>query len=186
MIEAMSKARIGDLPNYIYDDYCQWKGDWELIDGIPYAMTPSPVIVHQAIASKIVSSLDNAIEDCTECLVLHEQDWKISESTTVRPDVALVCSEPGDAYITKRPEIIFEVISKSSVQKDEQIKFRLYAEEGVPYYIVVYPDDLKARAFRLKDGYYRRIADFFDEDLAFDDLPCKVGVDFDMIFRRFR
>jgi len=31
------------LPNYTYEDYCQWEGQWELIEGIPYAMSPLPI-----------------------------------------------------------------------------------------------------------------------------------------------
>jgi hypothetical protein len=30
------------LPNYNYSDYSKWPGDWELIYGFPYAMSPSP------------------------------------------------------------------------------------------------------------------------------------------------
>ena len=32
---------------YTYDDYIKWEGDWELIDGIAYAMAPSPLKTHQ-------------------------------------------------------------------------------------------------------------------------------------------
>ncbi|WP_457626586.1 hypothetical protein [Persephonella sp.] len=31
------------LPNYTVEDYKQWEGDWELIEGIAYAMVPSPL-----------------------------------------------------------------------------------------------------------------------------------------------
>jgi len=31
---------------YTKADYEQWDGDWELIDGIAYAMVPSPLVVH--------------------------------------------------------------------------------------------------------------------------------------------
>ena len=34
------------LPHYVYDDYRQWEGRWELIEGIPYAMTPAPGFEH--------------------------------------------------------------------------------------------------------------------------------------------
>jgi hypothetical protein len=37
------------LPHYTYSDYEQWEGQWELIDGIPYAMSPLPVPKHQKI-----------------------------------------------------------------------------------------------------------------------------------------
>ena len=182
----MHTLRVSELPSYTYADFQQWKGDWELIEGIPYAMTPSPAIRHQGIASKIVSSLDSSIDGCTHCLVLHEQDWKISETIILRPDVVLVCDEPGDAYITKRPEIIFEVISHSSIKMDEEIKFRIYAEEKVPYYIIVYPIDFKARVFKLKGEHYIKIADLTHEIQDFDELPCHASVNFDAVFKRFR
>ena len=31
------------LPHYTYEDYTIWEGRWELIDGFPIAMSPSPV-----------------------------------------------------------------------------------------------------------------------------------------------
>ena len=37
------------LPHYNYEDYKQWEGDWELIDGIPYSMAPTPNITHQEL-----------------------------------------------------------------------------------------------------------------------------------------
>lgn len=173
------------MPGYTYSDYKQWEGNWELIKGIPYAMVPSPVITHQAIASRIILSLASNAEDCENCMVLGEQDWKIDESTTLRPDVVLVCDEPGDAFITKRPEIIFEIISKNSIEKDEKIKFRIYEEEKVPYYIIVYPSDLKARAFHLKSDKYTKVADFTHEILNFDDLLCdQASIDFNWVFKR--
>ncbi len=30
------------FPEYNYEDYKLWDGDWELIYGIPYAMSPAP------------------------------------------------------------------------------------------------------------------------------------------------
>ena len=100
--------------------------------------------------------------------------------------MVLVCNEPGDAYITKRPEIIIEVISHSSIRMDEEIKFRIYADEKLPYYIIVYPNDFKARVFKLKGDRYIKIADLTHENQDFEDLPCPASVDFDAVFKRFR
>ena len=49
----ISALRIEDLPHYTYDDYVQWEGRWELINGIPYAMTPAPSVKHQLISQNI-------------------------------------------------------------------------------------------------------------------------------------
>jgi hypothetical protein len=40
---------------YTYGDYLTWDDDerWELIDGIPYNMTPAPRRLHQKLAGEI-------------------------------------------------------------------------------------------------------------------------------------
>lgn len=174
------------LPNYTYDDYKLWKGDWELIEGIPYAMSPSPLKDHQSIASMFTFELTSKTINCKECEVLYEFDWKIGETTTVRPDIVLLCDEPSNKHITKAPQIIVEVVSKSSFQRDEKIKFELYEKEKVPYYILAYPQDLKAKVYKLKDGVYDKQGDMTSEKYTFENLHCKVEIDFDNIFKRFR
>lgn len=42
----MTVIRLEDLPYYTYDDYKSWEGRWELIHGIPYAMSPYPTLKH--------------------------------------------------------------------------------------------------------------------------------------------
>jgi len=101
---------------YTYDDLKNWKGDWELIDGIPLAMAPAPMITHQALAANIIYEFKSSGEECERCTVASEVDWKISDDTVLRPDVVLVCDEPNDAYLTKAPEIVVEVISKSTAK----------------------------------------------------------------------
>jgi hypothetical protein len=45
-----------DLPilHYTIQDYNQWQGDWELIYGYPYAMSPSPLPKHQIIGTNLI------------------------------------------------------------------------------------------------------------------------------------
>ena len=171
---------------YTYDEYTQWKGNWELIKGVPLAMAPAPMITHQAIAAKIVTQLNNTTGKCEACLVLGEADWKINDDTVVRPDVALICNEPNDTYMTKAPEVIIEVISKSTAKRDEQTKFKLYEEEKVKYYIIVYPGDCKAKIYKLIDGKYSKEGDFSLEAYCFEETSCPAEIDFETVFRRFR
>ena len=171
---------------YTYDDYVHWEGDWELIYGQAIAMSPSPMINHQAIATQIAIELGNSIDKCPKCLIVSEQDWKVSNDTVVRADVVMICNEPNDSYITKSPKIVVEVISKSTARKDETTKFELYERERVPYYIIVYPDDLKAKVYKLEDNIYRKVDDFTHETMKFDDLECSANIDFARVFKRFR
>lgn len=171
---------------YTYDDYKLWEGEWELIEGIAYAMAPLPMITHQAIAGGIISELFLSTKQCKKCLVVVEQDWKIDEVTVLKPDISLICDEPNSAYITKSPLIVVEIISKSTAKRDEKYKFEIYKEERVPYYILVYPNDLKAKIYKLEKNEYIKQGDFSLEKYAFTDLECTASIDFEAVFEKFR
>ncbi len=171
---------------YTYDDYCLWEGKWELIDGMPMAMTPSPIIAHQAIAVKISYELIKSIKDCKQCLVLMEEDWKISDDTVVKPDVVLICNEPNDKYITRAPEVAVEVISKSTAKRDEVFKFDLYEKEKVLFYIIVYPEETKAKVYKLENNKYSKQGDFFTETYQLEGTSCNAAINFNDVFKQFR
>ena len=116
-----------DLMNYTYDDYKNWEGDWELIEGLPISMAPAPTKRHQQLAGEVFFLLQNQMEDeCKSCELLYEIDWKISQESVVRPDIVLSCDDDGKDYLTKAPKIIFEILSPSTAKKDETVKFDLY------------------------------------------------------------
>jgi len=171
---------------YTYDDYKNWEGNWELIDGQPYAMAPAPMRKHQSLASKIISYFDHQLENCQICEVLGEIDYKIDEDTVLRPDIVLTCGETNEAYLTKAPEIVVEIISPSTSKRDEKYKFSIYEEEKVKYYVLVYPDDLVAKIYKLDGKKYDKQGVFSHETYNFEGLKCDIKLDFDKVFKRFR
>jgi len=103
------------LPDYTYDDYKLWEGQWELINGIPYAMSPAPMIEHQKISGKIFSELQPSLNNCEYCTNILACDWKIDDQTVVQPDNLVICHELlNPAYIQKAPKLIFEILSEST------------------------------------------------------------------------
>ncbi len=167
-------------PRYTYDDYSLWEGNWELIEGAPYAMSPAPMIEHQSISAKIARQLDELFENCSHCRALLPVDWKITEDTVVQPDNLVICHEPRNpAYISRAPEIIFEILSKSTAKKDETIKFHLYEQEGVKYYILVNPEDKVAKVYHLQNGKYTKLLDTYDETVKFEISKCPSNLTFD-------
>jgi Uma2 family endonuclease len=177
-------ARV--IEYYTYDDYKQWEGNWELIDGIPLAMSPAPMRIHQSLATVMIAEIYNQLGECKDCEVLGEIDYKVSDDTILKPDIALSCGETHERYLTKSPEIIVEIISKSTAKRDEKYKFEIYEKEKVKYYILVYPQDLKAKIYKLKDSKYDKEGDFLLESYDFEETSCKISLDFERIFRRFR
>ena len=171
---------------YTYDDYKHWEGNWELIDGVPLAMAPAPMIKHQSLAAMIERMLWNQLDKCQNCMIAHEVDYKINEDTILKPDIVMICDEPNEAYVTKAPKIIVEIISPSTAKRDEKYKFSIYEEQKVQYYILVYPDDLIARVYKLDGKQYDKQGDFSHESYSFEELECKVNIDFNEVFKRFR
>jgi len=151
----MEALKYEYIPNYTYEDYKHWEGDWELITGIAYAMAPAPMKRHQMLVGYIFSEIISKMKDCPECEVLIDSDWKLNSNNILKPDVAIVCKDSNKKYISKTPEVIFEVISPSTARKDEGLKYNIYANEGVKYYILVYPNDLIAKVYKNSDFIYR-------------------------------
>ena len=76
---------------YSYKDYVQWEGRWELIDGIPYAMSPAPTPKHQMIANTLGALFYLALKNCKHCKAYQFVDFKIAEHTVVQPDISILC-----------------------------------------------------------------------------------------------
>ncbi|BDY13425.1 Uma2 family endonuclease [Hydrogenimonas cancrithermarum] len=182
----MAALKWEDLPHYTYEDYKQWEGDWELIGGVAYAMAPAPVKIHQKLMGDIYSQIREKLLACENCEVLFEEDWKVSEDTVFRPDVAVVCNDDNENFITKTPEVIFEILSPSTARRDEGLKFEMYAAEGVKYYVLVYPNELVAKVYRNGGEGFRKVGDFRRETVSFERLVCDFAFDFDALFSRFR
>lgn len=181
MMSAMKKEYY---PNYTYDDYKLWEGDWELIYGIAYAMAPAPMIKHQAISNRIARFLDEALEECKVCQALLPIDWKVDEETVVQPDNLVICHEPQhEAYIAKAPKVIFEILSKSTASKDLHLKYDLYEKEGVAYYVIVDPKDEVAKIYKLNvNGDYKKVMDTHDGVVEFSLDECAFSFDFSKIW----
>ena len=170
-------------PHYSVEDYAKWEGDWELIEGMPYALAPSPLAKHQQISGLIYRYIAEQLESCfEECQVFSELDWILSEDTVVRPDVVVVCGRVED-FIKRTPEVIFEVVSPLTVRKDERLKFYLYEKERVPYYVMVYPEIKKVKIFKFKEDKYQKVFEGKGSLIKFESV-CPFEVDFNWIWQR--
>jgi len=175
-------SNLAYIEHYTVEDWKRWEDDWELIYGHPYMMAPSPIYGHQFVVSKIVRVLDEALDDCPKCNVLAEIDYYISDDTVVRPDVLAICYQPKE-NITKTPEIIFEVVSKSSKKRDEITKKELYEEQKVPYYCIVYPDKKEAFVYHYQDREFVFDGKFSNKSYTFEVKECKVEFSFSKIWQ---
>jgi len=179
-------AAVKYVEKYTYEDFKKWEGDWELIDGVPIAMAPSPFSIHQFLNGRIFKILEEELEECKECITLIEEDWIIDNENILRPDCMVVCNEDLFSNVKKTPELIVEIVSKSTQKKDETIKKEIYEKEGVKAYILIYPEILKARVFILENGKYKDLGMFVDEIFETEIKNCKIKIDFNKAFKRVK
>ncbi len=128
------------IPHYTLEDYQHWEGDWELIDGVPISMSPSPFGPHERVVSRLSAQILRQIDDhgC-QCHVYTNLDWIISDDTVIRPDLMVVCGDQPDRHLERAPNLAVEVLSDSTRGRDLTAKRTLCRENDVQHYLVVDP-----------------------------------------------
>jgi len=170
------------VPLYTVEDYRNWRGDWELIEGVAVSMAPSPSWKHQRLAFLLAKEIEEELSKCP-CSVCLEVDWIVDERTVVRPDLVVVCGEVGD-YLKRAPLVVFEVVSKSTAFKDETVKFELYQREKVNYYGLVYPELQKVRLFKLKNGRFEKVFEGEEGEFTLEAGDCPFTLNFGELWKR--
>lgn len=151
----MSAVKL--LPYYTYNDYCNWKGRWELIEGIPYAMSPAPSPRHQWLVINIASEFREALKKskCTQCKVYDFVDVKVEEDTILQPDASIICGAINKKFVDFPPTLVVEILSDSTALKDRITKFSIYEKFGIKYYVIIDPDKEVVEIYALEDAKYK-------------------------------
>ena len=156
-----------DAKYHTYADYYVWSrtyGD-ELIDGVAWVREPpSPAFSHQAIALKMVSQLERALDNTPWRVHIAPLDVRLPKSTEPDDDVDTVVQP--DVFITKgvekidkrgirgAPDWLAEILSPSTARHDRNRKIPVYERAGV---LEVWLIDFSKRTvaiYRLSDGQY--------------------------------
>jgi len=148
------------IPHYTFDDWVHWEGKWELIEGHPIAMSPTPVPAHQRAASEIRTELTLALRKsgCKTCRAYDPIDYKLTEDTILVPDVLIVCGTITKKYLDFPPALVVEILSPSTALKDRHTKYELYRQQKVKYYIIADPAKKTIEIFELKGRAYKPVS----------------------------
>ena len=143
----VKEAQVDYNRYYTYADYLKWDYDtrWELIDGIPYAMS-APSRRHQGIGGRLFSQFFNYLKD-KPCEVYYAPfDVRLNpdtkDDTVVQPDIVVICdpNKLTDAGCDGAPDMVIEILSQSTSNYDRITKFNKYRECGVREYWIVDPE----------------------------------------------
>lgn len=152
---------------YIYADYLKWpEGErWELIEGVAYAMSPTPSRRHQDVLRELLGQLYNQFREHARKLYPAPFDVRLPDAaepdgeveTVVQPDLVVVCDprKLDDAGCRGAPDLAIEILSPATAYKDQTQKLRLYERHGVRELWIVNPDARIVFVYRLgADGAY--------------------------------
>lgn len=154
------------VPNYTFEDYQNWKGDWELWQGVAVSMLPSPFGLHSSSLVSVGTAFANSIAK-SECdaSVLGNLDWIISRDTVLRPDVMIVCGAPPEKHQESPPAVVVEILSDSTRERDTTFKRKIYQAQSVPYYLIVDPAIKSLIALKLESATYVEVDAGSDLDM---------------------
>jgi Uma2 family endonuclease len=147
-----------------YDDFLLFPDDGkrhELIDGEHY-VTPSPNLKHQKVSGNLFLFIAAWLENNAIGQVFYAPfDVVFSNFDVVEPDLLYISSARAAEILTAAnvrgvPELVIEIGSPSTRQRDETIKRRLYERSGVSEYWVVDPELDVIRVYRRQRDAFRR------------------------------
>lgn len=159
--------------HYTYADYAGWNDNkrWELIDGVPYAMSPAPSWVHQSISSNLHLQFASFLKG-KPCKVFHAPfDVRLNvtdgDDTVIQPDLVIICdcSKLSGTGYNGVPDMIIEILLPSTESRDKVLKFNKYLQASVREYWIVAPDSKTVQTYMLKDNEYIAKA-YTDTDTA--------------------
>jgi len=161
-----SKAEEPDLSGvYNYADYQLWtfEGMVELIRGRIFKMAPAPSSKHQFLSGDLFGLLWNHLKGKSCQVVSAPFDVRLSKykdelliDSVVQPDLCIICDQAkiDEKGCNGAPDMIVEILSPFSEEKDTKLKFNLYEENGVKEYWIVNPSAENIIAYDLIDKKY--------------------------------
>ena len=145
---------------YTYADYLRTPDDvrYELIDG-ELIVAPAPIPLHQRISMNFSSLLGPFIKaQGMGHFFAAPLDVFLSDTNLLQPDILFISHERshiiGEANIQGAPDLIIEIASPATEERDRGVKQELYALFGVLEYWRAYPQTRTVEVLRLENGLF--------------------------------
>ncbi len=131
---------------FTYADYLETPDDerYELLNG-ELIMPPSPKEIHQHISGSLYLILGAFVREHSLGKVYFAPfDVVLSDANVVQPDLLFVSNARADIItpdnIQGSPDMVVEILSPATAERDRTVKLDLYARHGVKEYWIVDPD----------------------------------------------
>ena len=144
---------------FTYEDYRTAPPDkrCELLDG-ELIMTPAPSLKHQRVQVRLGEPLARFVrENALGEFFFAPCDVVLSDTDVVQPDLLFVSKErahllSGGENVRGAPDLVVEILSPATAERDRGYKRALYAKYGVAEYWLVDPASETVWVHRLRNG----------------------------------
>lgn len=164
---------------YSYADYLKWNSDerWELISGVAFNMSPAPAPEHQEISGNIFYQIKKYLSGRKCKIYAAPFDVRFSETanlsdsavdTVLQPDISVICdtSKIDHRGCNGAPDLVIEILSPYTSDRDMRDKFFVYEKHGVKEYWIVDPANKTVHQYELLDtGKYSSVLLHFKGDM---------------------
>lgn len=148
-----------------YEDLVQLPDDgnrYEIIDGELY-VTPAPSRRHAEVVARLFALLFNFVRARRLGRVYTAPvDVKLARHRIVQPDILFIKQDRLSVFspdaVEGRPDMVVEVLSPSTRNRDLGLKARVYAEMGIPEYWMADPIAERFAISVLANGQYAEVA----------------------------
>lgn len=140
-------------PYITYEELCLLPDDghrYELFDGEAY-MCPSPSFWHQKLLLSLGNFFSAAIGKRGEVFIA-PMDVVLGPATVPQPDLGVILGEHTSIIqdvVRGVPDLVLEVLSRSTAAMDRGLKKQIYARHGIPEYWIVDSEQEAIEVYRL-------------------------------------
>ena len=177
---------------WCYADYLRLPDDgkrYEIIEGVIYVAN-APGYDHQFAVARLTTYLMLFVMQHDLGIVLNAPfEVHLSEaSRPLQPDVLFVRREnqpaAGEQYFAGAPDLVVEVISPGSIQRDRYAKFDAYEKAGVAEYWLVDPKTRAVEVYTLARGEYALLGQFTDAEIIQSNVLSGLAIVTHTLFNR--
>jgi Uma2 family endonuclease len=137
---------------------------YEVIDGELY-VSPPPLVGHQRASGGLHGHIWPYIRQRRLGEVFSAPVGVVlDDENGIQPDLVYVSRERlgiiGERGVEGAPDLVVEVLSKSTQARDRGVKMKRYAAAGIPHYWIVDPRARTLQAYRLAEHGYELLGNY--------------------------
>jgi Uma2 family endonuclease len=173
---------------FTYEDYLLLPEErrYEILDG-ELLLTPAPTPYHQLVAGNLYALLRDEVRKLQAGQVLIAPvDVVLSRTDVLQPDILFVATDRlsiiGEKNVSAAPDLVVEVLSPATAERDRAVKAKLYARFGVREMWIADPDSKTVEVLVATGEGFRSETRFSGSEVLTTRLLSGLRIPLDQVF----